>query len=992
MKRNILHISFLLLMIVSSCLFSQEMYFTNISGSLNLPSQECYNVIQDSKGYIWICTENGLIKYSKGNTKLFDKKNGLDENAVYSISENKPGEIEILTSNSRILNIKNDSIYELTFSKQFQNLVKINSYPSSFDIAYQISKKSNGDYVVNSKYRTFLISESDMKIRNLTYKNIYQTDTYVVLDKSKEGDFFIKNDSLVSRRIEAGKRSIEIQLVKGNVKKTVFFEVSKKSRIDWRTRICSLNGVSYLSIHNKLIVVDEKLNTNIITYPTVITSVYANKTSGIWIGTASNGVYHYNNPNDMSQFTRGLAGLTVSGTLVDNEGGTWCTTTERGVYYSGNYNIQYFPEYHELNKKTTVLKSLEDKVFFSSEVDKLFSLKMDLLQSSVLLPNGNSDITDLIKFRDSTYIATKVYTGLLNRNSKLEKLVHNSAKSEDYIAAYQLDTSSNYIYILSVGNVFRIKNIKADVVGAPLVSKGRCFKVLSDTIVVVGCNDGLYKMNLVAKTIKQIEGINSAVSKIIRSKDGTIYFTTRGQGLFILDNDTAKNIPLSSGNAVLNDLIEDKDNAIWVSSNEGLLKIERKKNTFVSKVFNTSDGLISNSIGQLTICNDILYVSSPDGICKFPTNTLLTNYAAPKLYIKQIRVNDSIIKTGIENTELEYFQNSIAITIDQFTFKTGKDECVLYALNGYHNEFKKANSNTLTFENLPPNNYELVVYSVNNAGVKSTMPLILKFTIKSPFWKTLWFIISLSGLILILSYLFVKNIINNIEKREEEKNRINKLISESQLTALQAQMNPHFIFNAINSIQNYILDKNEKEAYDYLSKFSKLIRKVLVNSKQRRILLSEEIETLSLYIEIESLRFENSFQYEIDIAPEINTDDIYIPSMIIQPYVENAIWHGLMNLKGIRKGELKIMIKLFNEDTLHVIVEDNGVGREKATALKSNDLNGSEGMENTKRRIALVNNENQVSENGVKITDKYAQNGEASGTKIEVFIKIEDFN
>jgi sensor histidine kinase YesM/ligand-binding sensor domain-containing protein len=979
-------------MTVSSCLFSQEMYFTNISNSLNLPSQECYNVIQDSKGYIWITTENGLIKYSKGNTKLFDKKNGLDENAVYSISEVNSGELQLLTSNNRILNLKNDTIREAQFSEKFRKLVKDNSAMGSFDLAYLITKKNNKDYIINSQQNTYLISSSGSKITNLTRENDYNTDAYIIIDKTDKNSLFIKKNISSVFNLLAHRHIVKINLSDGNNNKDIYVKFIENSRLDWRSRICELNGITYLSLHNNLLCIDEKLNTKIITYPTAITSMYSDSKTGLWIGTSSNGVYHYSDINNMSKFTVGLAGLTVSGILVDNEGGSWCTTTEKGVHYSSNNNIQYFPAIKELNKKTTFLKTIGNTVYFSSEIDKLLKLENDSLESNLLLPTGNSDVTDIINFKQKTYLASKSYVGILNKNNVFESRITSSINLSGNITSYQLDSSLNHLYVLSVGYVFRIKNLKADVVGSPLVSKGRCFKVFSDTIILVGCNDGLYKMNLVKHSLQKITGINTAVSKILQTKDGTIYITTKGQGLFTLHNDVAENIPISSGNAVLNDLIEDKNKVLWVSSNEGLLKIERKENTFVSKLFNSSDGLISNSIGQVTICNDTLYVSSPDGICKFSINTFLINYAAPKLYINQIRVNDSIIKTDIENLELEHFQNSIAITIDQFTFKSGKDECVLYALKGYHNEFKKAHSNTLTFENLPPNKYELIVYSVNNAGIKSTKPLILKYTIKSPFWKTLWFIISLTGLILILSYLFVKNIINNIEKREEEKNRINKLISESQLTALQAQMNPHFIFNAINSIQNYILDKNEKQAYDYLSKFSKLIRKVLVNSKQRRILLSEEIETLSLYIEIESLRFENSFRYEIEIDPEINTDEVYIPGMIIQPYVENAIWHGLMNLKGIRKGELKISINLFDEDTLHVIIEDNGVGRKKAMELKSNDLNGSEGMENTRKRIALVNNENQVAENGVKITDMFAQNGEASGTKIEVFIKIEDLN
>ncbi|MBL7936276.1 MAG: hypothetical protein JNM51_10775, partial [Bacteroidia bacterium] len=778
-------------MIVSSCLFSQEMYFTNISSSLNLPSQECYNVIQDSKGYIWITTENGLIKYSKGNTKLFDKKNGLDENAVYSISEIKPGEIQLLTSNNRILNLKNDTIREEQFSDKFRKLVKDNSAKGSFDLAYLITKTNNGDYIINSQQKTYLVSKSNSEITNLTKENNYNTDAYIVVDKTYKNNFFCKNNIELPFRLNGKIDFVKINLSSLNQKKDVYVKLSDNSRLDWRTRICELNGITYLSLHNNLLCVDGNLNTKIITYPTAITSMYADSKAGLWIGTSSNGVYHYSNANNLSKYTLGLVGLTVSGILVDNEGGTWCTTTEKGVYYSGNNNIQYYPATKELNKKTTFLKTIGNTVYFSSEIDKLLKLQNDSLESNLLLPTGNSDITDIINFKQKTYLASKSYVGILNKNNVFESRIMTSINLSGNITAYQLDSSLNHLYVLSVGYVFRIENLKAVVVGAPLASKGRCFKVLSDTIILVGCNDGLYKMNLVKSTLQKIVGVNTAVSKILQAKDGTIYITTKGQGLFTLHNDVVKNIPVKSDKAVLNDLVEDRNKKIWVSSNVGLLQLEKKADSIDSKIFNISDGFISNTIGQLTICNDILYLSSPDGICKFSIHNSLSNYSAPKLYVNQVKVNDSIIKGDIEHLELEHFQNTITVTIDQLAFKSGKDECILYTLNGYNSEYKKSYTNTLTFENLPPNNYELVVYSVNNAGVKSTTPLILKFTIKSPFWKTLWFIISLSVLILILSYLFVKNIIRNVEKREEEKNRVNKLISESQLTALQAQMNPH---------------------------------------------------------------------------------------------------------------------------------------------------------------------------------------------------------
>ncbi|MCC6180622.1 MAG: hypothetical protein IT237_02180, partial [Bacteroidia bacterium] len=467
MNRIILHISFLLLMTVSSCLFSQEMYFTNISNSLNLPSQECYNVIQDSKGYIWITTENGLIKYSKGNTKLFDKKNGLDENAVYSISEVNSGELQLLTSNNRILNLKNDTIREAQFSEKFRKLVKDNSAMGSFDLAYLITKKNNKDYIINSQQNTYLISSSGSKITNLTRENNYNTDAYIIIDKTDKNSLFIKKNISSVFNLLAHRHIVKINLSDGNNNKDIYVKFIENSRLDWRSRICELNGITYLSLHNNLLCIDEKLNTKIITYPTAITSMYSDSKTGLWIGTSSNGVYHYSDINNMSKFTVGLAGLTVSGILVDNEGGSWCTTTEKGVHYSSNNNIQYFPAIKELNKKTTFLKTIGNTVYFSSEIDKLLKLENDSLESNLLLPTGNSDVTDIINFKQKTYLASKSYVGILNKNNVFESRITSSINLSGNITSYQLDSSLNHLYVLSVGYVFRIKNLKADVVGSP---------------------------------------------------------------------------------------------------------------------------------------------------------------------------------------------------------------------------------------------------------------------------------------------------------------------------------------------------------------------------------------------------------------------------------------------------------------------------------------------------------------------------------------------
>ncbi|HET6991301.1 MAG TPA: histidine kinase, partial [Bacteroidia bacterium] len=283
--------------------------------------------------------------------------------------------------------------------------------------------------------------------------------------------------------------------------------------------------------------------------------------------------------------------------------------------------------------------------------------------------------------------------------------------------------------------------------------------------------------------------------------------------------------------------------------------------------------------------------------------------------------------------------------------------------------------------------YELVIYAVNNSGVKSKSPVILHFKIQKPFWQKSWFIILCIVCFLLLLYVVVKLVIKRIRKKEEQKTLINKQLAEFQLTALQAQMNPHFIFNAINSIQNYILKKKEQEAYNYLAKFSKLIRMVLNNSEQKILSLDEELETVKLYVELEQLRFEKNFKFELNVDENVDQTNVEVPTMFIQPYVENAIWHGLMNLENERNAILKIGISTENS-LLKIVIEDNGVGREQAAKYKKQSVHRPVAMKLTEKRLSMINMMEDYVGAKVLIKDLKDESGNGIGTRVEIFLPV----
>jgi LytS/YehU family sensor histidine kinase len=236
-----------------------------------------------------------------------------------------------------------------------------------------------------------------------------------------------------------------------------------------------------------------------------------------------------------------------------------------------------------------------------------------------------------------------------------------------------------------------------------------------------------------------------------------------------------------------------------------------------------------------------------------------------------------------------------------------------------------------------------------------------------------------------LIYAFINFRLRNIKEKEEEKTKVNKMLSEYQMTALRAQMNPHFVFNAINSVQEYILDNEPQKAYDYLTKFAQLVRIVLNNAKEKYISLEKDLETLEVYMDLEQLRFGDKFEYLIDIDEKIDSYNIQLPAMLIQPYVENAIWHGIMPLGGQRKGRLIVRIWQRGNE-LNIIVEDNGVGRESAAKIKKMKQHKSVGMELTKQRLDMLNNLPEYRSSDIEIYDLRDESGKPAGTRVEIKI------
>jgi len=307
---------------------------------------------------------------------------------------------------------------------------------------------------------------------------------------------------------------------------------------------------------------------------------------------------------------------------------------------------------------------------------------------------------------------------------------------------------------------------------------------------------------------------------------------------------------------------------------------------------------------------------------------------------------------------------------------------VRYKMLGVDDNWINTTDSVIRYRFLPPRVYQLQVQGMLENEIPVGPMQRLHLTIDAPYWQTWWFLCAV--FLSVVSFLWSTFYFRLLLLKRQ--NVLMKTAFESEQKALRAQMTPHFIFNSLNSIQQLIANNDTREAVKNMSTFARLMRRILENSKSTVIPLAEELQTLRLYLELESLRFGDRFIYEIIIDPDLDLEAAEIPPMLIQPYVENAIWHGIMN-KEKQQGRVEIKIVERN-DQLICCITDDGVGRKNAGRIQGkHHQHESSGMKITKERLKILNATHN-SNMSLHVVDLEDAEGNATGTKIEIFIPL----
>lgn len=403
-----------------------------------------------------------------------------------------------------------------------------------------------------------------------------------------------------------------------------------------------------------------------------------------------------------------------------------------------------------------------------------------------------------------------------------------------------------------------------------------------------------------------------------------------------------------------NSVLEDNSGHLWLASNSGVLRlIAKEQNLYVNRL-NEMDGVIGHQFNPACAAHfnhRLLFFGGPDGVQCLEPEKINFYDKIPRISLQSIVVNgDNFINNFCSQVDFLFrcHQRNIAFQFNTSDFVGLKENEFQYRLYkpGFSKEDYKwiniGNSGNINLASLNKGDYTLEVIVCNSDGIwmKKQSATQIQFHIQPYWYETTWFYLLLLVAFIVATYLVYRNRLRRIQQKAT--------LIETELKVLRLQMNPHFIYNCLSAIQSYVVRQNVDKANSLIVSFSKLMRKILKESVKPYLSLSEEKELLESYLRTESLRFENKFNFQVDIDSTLDADEVFIPTMILQPFVENAIVHGFA--KNVNSSQINISFKP-KGNMLECIVRDNGAGLGNSPG---NEKHQSQALEITQKRLQLI--------------------------------------
>jgi len=984
----------ILLLIPGIISWAQDPYFKRFRVEDGLPSNEVYGIAFDQNKILWATTDRGIWRYDGYQYRQFTVSDGLKENANFRIFIDRKNHIWVSSINNYLYQIINDSVFRHPGSEQTHLLSK------TLMNIQQLQEADDGSVYLSYNRPGLFRFKGDSTPERITghMKGHEDASVCIFLDSSSflwdQIGFPDTSQTIKTKVFAEGNR---VYLTGGFKPITNNFR-KDLSRIGPDEFLFSYAHKVFHIRSGKLI--SEK------SYDKDILSVYADTTNGdFWIGLFNDGAHLFRGGELGSKPVRYLAGESVTGITKDHEGNYWFATSTNGIFMTSSFGLSiYRPSVtSEKDNMISTLESDGENLYLGTQAGNIYKASPEV--------SGYYSLSEFRPETPTTGEVRKIYFTpdrhlMIFREDLLETDLSGRPAGVKVIKTYPYDYSAliNDEWLVSTSNSvdhYR-KNVLVNKVDAASIrdllpgdsSLWNAFRKIrtlyfdSSNRIWLGPQEygGFFADSAGIYYWGKTDTLLGRRARDITVAGKNTWISVADYGIAVIRPDSTL-LRITQKNGLSSDIVDvlypESNTVIWAGTNKGVnrIMITPDADSVLSiQPFTMREGLPSNRIYQIISHHGNIWLGTTQGaVCIYPEFTLPLRII-PSLVFDTIYVNGK--NRRLTNHQvLAADDNNLVFKFKAISYRIPHDIIYRYYLKGIDRDSIITRNLEARYPDLPFGTFTFYVNASYTSDFNPASEQSVTFTIKKHWFETslFRFMVALAGLTAML--IAFKYILKGIRNRERQKQKL----LEAEKRSLLSQMNPHFIFNSLNSIQHFIIQNDEFQANNYLSNFSSLIRRILENSKKNLISLNEEITTLTLYLEMEKLRFEEGFEYRIIRDQNIDYTETTIPPMMIQPFVENAIWHGLMPLES--KGVLTITFSRI-DGFFHCLICDNGIGGEKAARLKGKkEPHASTGMKNIRDRINLLN---QINKKKIElnITDLKNPDGTPSGTLIELIIPL----
>lgn len=923
---------------ISVQLGSAQVILEHLTKKDGLPSNYTSGIIQDNDGYIWIATPKGAVRYDGKTMKTYTVDDGLTTNEIVGFFKDGIGRIWFNCFGGKSCYYYKGIIYNRWNDKRLNslNLFEGNVYGSDTIITTNVILGFSKKFLW-IKYHTSTLKVLSQILIPFKQDSIQFLSKIRISIKNSTNfsfdydNFFSKNEQCMDQHIINAEKLI-IKLFTDTV---YIFDLRNNK----------LRGKFY--------------------FPgDIISPIIANDNSILFMSNDANRYYMYKND---SLYVSVTFNSQLRGLLFTGENNLWLSS-DNGIY-KVNFSLSQF----SISEPIYSFFKFNDIIYAGSNEGNIFDLRttnirrinltrikgrtLDMTEmNGNLISIGDYGVLDWSKNQELNVIAEKRTIAAKN----ISKILDSAFISGPYgIISIKWNSSSIRYSRIYDRRSFNVKSIK----------NGSLIASTIDGLLIWRSDLQPYeKVKLPFNNIEVINHINEDKFQnlILSSNNGLIiesnknyYLIDKSKG--VLDNHINKTFTSADGKR------------LYVCTNKGFnvvdYRIENKRLFYNIKSYTTSDGLPSDEVNCALEDGNKVYVGTMEGLFTLPVKDTIRPFKIPIL-LESLLVNDSMLE--LKNKKWDYHQNTFQFNFSAFYYQRNKEMQFSYQLTPIDQLPVISDNPSIIYRGLAPGDYTLKVFAFDKhyPKLRKSKVWTYRFTISPPYYKTWWFISLMTLLAVSGGFLVYISYIRRKQRQNLEVQTLLKQMAQHRLEALKGQMNPHFIFNSLNTVQHFISSHNEREAMDFIAKFSSLIRKMLDLARVDKLSLEKEIQFLKDYAEIEQIRYAHKFDIEFIVEGD-ELDDIELPSMLVQPLLENAIKHGVSNLKE-RRGRIEVVIMTVDEHWLNIKIKDNGNGLVKRE--ESSKSYTSAALDIIRERLAVYEIEGRKG----KLDIQFSENGTVS--------------